>query len=782
MTNATSGSKWQPRIEDDALVRGAGRYAADAPAPGQGIGYFVRSPYAHAKIRAINIEAALQAPGVFGIITPSDMEAAGVTDISIILPLKDRFGKMMPVPARPSLAGDRVLHVGQPIALVVADTLARAQDAAELVEIDFEELPAVADIRDAVKPDAPQLWPDAPGNIAIDWIGPETDGAEHHAEADRIFAGAHKIASVEVVNQRICGATMEPRGATANYDPKADRYELRSSTQGVAPIRDSLVKILSLKPEQVRVTADDVGGAFGIKTPVYPEYPALLVAAKKLGRPVHWMSSRAESFMSDNQARDAVTKGELALDEKGRFLALRIRHLVGMGAFLATVGPQVGTISFARCLPGMYAIPYIAMQASCVFSNTVPTGPYRGAGRPEANYLIERLVDEAARVTGIDRVEIRKRNLIPPSAMPYKTAIGAVYDSGNFAPIIDRALHLAGYEKFSARRAEAGRRGKMRGIGVSCFLEHSGAMPLEGAAFVFRDDNILEFRLNVHSTGQGHATVFGRVIAEKLGIQPEEVVHRHGDSDFGVVGYASVGSRSAMSAGHAIAHAIDTVIAKGKKVAAIALDAEESQIDYRDGAFEVSGTNKRLPLFDLAQKARELVARGEIAESLDSIVKTETPQTFPNGCHIAEVEIDPDTGKLAIVSYTAVDDCGNVLDHTIVEAQVQGGVVQGLGQALLEQTVYDPESGQLLTASFMDYAMPRADEAPDVIGDVLSVPATTNPLGTKGVGEAGTTASIAAIMNAIGDAIPGPAGAKLDMPATPEKVWRACRESAAGNA
>jgi aerobic carbon-monoxide dehydrogenase large subunit len=422
------------------------------------------------------------------------------------------------------------------------------------------------------------------------------------------------------------------------------------------------------------------------------------------------------------------------------------------------------------------------MQAKCVFANTVPTGPYRGAGRPEANYLIERLVDEAARVTGIDRVEIRKRNLIPPSAMPYKTAIGAVYDSGNFAPIIDRALHLAGYEKFSARRAEAGRRGKMRGIGVSCFLEHSGAMPLEGAAFVFREDNILEFRLNVHSTGQGHATVFGRVIAEKLGIQPEEVVHRHGDSDFGVAGYASVGSRSAMAAGHAMMHAIDTVIAKGKKVAAIALDAEESQIDYRDGAFEVSGTNKRLPLFDLAQKARDLAARGEIAETLDSIVKTETPQTFPNGCHIAEVEIDPDTGKLAIVSYTAVDDCGNVLDHTIVEAQVQGGVVQGIGQALLEHTVYDPESGQLLTASFMDYAMPRADEAPDVIGDVLSVPATTNPLGTKGVGEAGTTASIAAIMNAIGDAIPGPAGAKLDMPATPEKVWRACRESAAGNA
>ncbi len=777
MASAVSGAHWRPRVEDDALIRGLGRFAADAPEPGQAAGCFVRSPHAFARIRSIDTEAARNAPGVIGVLTAEDMLAAGVTDIAAVLPMKDRTGKMLTVPARPPLATDRVLHVGQPVALVVADTFAQAQDAADLVEVEYEELPAVADVRDATKPDTPQLWPDAPQNVCIDWVGPEPDGAARMAEVERIFQSAHKVARVELIHQRICGLPMEPRGATGIYDPEKDHYTIRSSTQGVGPIRDGIVQTMHLKPEQVRAVAGDVGGAFGIKTPVYPEYPVLLVAAKKFGRPVHWMSTRAESFMSDNHGRDAFTEAELALDENGRFLAMRIRHRVGMGAYLATMGPQIGLISFPRCLPGMYAIPHIAMEGLCVFTNTTPTGPYRGAGRPEANYVLERLVEEASRVSGIDRVELRRKNLIPPSAMPYTTAFGAVYDSGDFEPILDRALELARYKDFPARRAEAKRRGKLRGIGLSCFLEHSGAMPIEGSSFIFREDDKLEIRLNVHSTGQSHATVFPRLIAEKLGIGAEDIVHRHGDSDYAVPGYASVGSRSAMTAGHAIARGIETIVAKGRKLSARLLDADESQVDYRNGAFEVSGTNRRLPLFDLARKAREMHARGEIEETLDTATKTETPQTFPNGCHIAEVEIDPVTGKVAVVGYTAVDDCGVVLDHTVVEAQVQGGVVQGLGQALLEQTVYDRETGQLLTASFMDYAIPRADEAPDVIGDVHPVPAKTNPLGTKGVGEAGTTASLAAIMNAISDAIPGPAGAKLDMPATPEKVWRACREA-----
>jgi aerobic carbon-monoxide dehydrogenase large subunit len=782
MTKAGSGAKWHPRVEDDALVRGLGRFAADALEPGQGIGYFVRSPHASARIRSIDVVSARSAPGVIGVLTAEDMKVAGVSNTVLVLPLTDRHGKPMFIPARPSLAAERVLHVGQPIALIVADTLAHAQDAAELVSIEFEELPAVVDARDAVKSGAPQLWPDAPNNIAIDWIGPEPDGASHHKEVERIFSGAHCVARVELVNQRICGVTMEPRGATASYDAAADRYTLRSSTQGVGALRDSLTKILGIDAQKMRVIADDVGGGFGLKTPPYPEYPALLVAAMKLGRPVHWMSSRAESFESDNHARDAHTEAELALDREGRFLAMRVRHTVSMGAFLAAVGPQIGVVSFTRCLPGMYAIPAIALEARCVFTNTVPTGPYRGAGRPEANYVMERLVEEASRVSGIDRVELRRKNLIPKAAMPYKTPVGNVYDSGDFEPILDRALELSEYAGFPKRRSDAKRRGRLLGIGVSCFLEHSGALPVEGAAIVFDPGGTLEFRLNVHSTGQGHATVFARLIAERLGIDASHVRHRHGDSDFAIPGYASVGSRSAMTAGHALVRATDTVIAKGKKIAAVVLEADEAKIDYRNGAFEVSGTNLRIPLFDLAEKARELLARGAIAEGLDSLVKAETPLTFPNGCHIAEIEVDPETGKVAVVRYTAVDDCGNVLDHTIVEGQVQGGVVQGLGQALLEQTVYDRETGQLLTGSFMDYAMPHADEAPDVVGDVHPVAATTNPLGVKGVGEAGTTASPAAVMNAIADAIPGPAGAKMDMPATPEKVWRACREMAPAKA
>lgn len=777
MAKAAHDAKWRPRVEDEPLLRGLGRFVADVPAPGQLIGCFVRSPHAFARIRGIDIEEARRAPGVRGIFTAAEVQAAGVGNTSVVLPLKDRAGNAMFIPARPSLAADRVLHVGQPVALVVADTLAEAQDAAELVAVDYEELPAVTDVRAAAEPNAPQLWPEAPNNIAIDWVGPEPDGEKHLAEVERIFAGAHRLARVELLHPRICGVPMEPRGATASFDPDSGRYTLRSSTQGTGALRDSMARVMGIKPEQMHVVADDVGGAFGLKTPPYPEYPALLVAAKNLGRPVHWMSNRAEAFQTDNHARDAYTVAELALDQEGRFLAMRVRHLVNMGAFLAAVGPHIGVVSFPRCLPGMYAIPKIALETRCVFTNTTPTGPYRGAGRPEANYVMERLVEEAARVSGIDPVEVRLRNFIPKSAMPYKTPVGNTYDSGDFAPILERALTLAGYEDFAKRRAEAKRRGRLRGLGISCFLEHSGAMPGEGAAVVFCDDRTLELRLNVHSTGQGHATVFGNLIAEKLGIDREHVHHRHGDSDFAIAGYASVGSRSAMTAGHAVVRAAETVIEKGKKIAAVALDADEASIDYRDAAFEVKGTNRRLPLFDLAEKARELHKNGAIAETLDSNVIADTPMTFPNGCHIAEVEIDPDTGKLAVVAYSAVDDCGKVLDHTIVAAQVQGGVAQGLGQALLEHTVYDRESGQLLTGSFMDYAMPHADEVPDVNGEEYEVPATTNPLGVKGVGEAGTTASLAAIMNAIADAI-GPAGAKIDMPATPEKIWRACREAA----
>jgi carbon-monoxide dehydrogenase large subunit len=526
---------------------------------------------------------------------------------------------------------------------------------------------------------------------------------------------------------------------------------------------------MGLRPERLRVISEDVGGAFGMKTPAYPEHPALLVAARKIGRPVHWMSTRAEAFQSDTQARDSIIEGELALDASGRFLALRARHLQNLGAY--SHAAHVSTNNFVRCFPGVYAIPRLDLSVRCVFTNTIPIGSYRGAGRPEACYLIERLVEEAARASGIDRIEIRRRNFIPASAMPYKTPVGTTYDSGEFGAIFEEALKLSDYAGFDRRHAQSERRGKRRGIGISCFLEHSGAWPQEGAALAFPGGQSLVLALNAQNTGQGHATVFPCVLAQRLGIEPAQVRMRYGDTSLGIAGNPTVGSRSAQAVGHAIVDAVEALLKKGKSVASTLFEAAETDIIYRDGGFEVAGTDRRLSLFEVAEKASQLAAQGKVAEGLGSKVITETPTAFPNGCHIAEVEIDPDTGRVEVVAYFAVDDCGTVLDHTIIEAQVQGALAQGLGQALNERAVYDAD-GQLVTGSFMDYFMPHADEVPEVIGAVHPVPAKTNPLGTKGVGEAGTIASLAAIMNAICDAIPD---ARLDMPATPEKVWRACR-------
>ncbi len=777
--NPNIGAAWQPRVEDDVLLRGKGRYAADVPAPNQCFGCFVRSLHAFARIRAIDVENARRAPGVLAVLTGADMETAKVGNVARVPPSTGRGGKPLVVPHRPALARERVMHVGDPLALVVAETQAAAQDGAELVSVDYEELAPVVDVRAAIASGAPQLWSEAPGNIAIDWPGVKED-EENEKEVDRIIASAPLVARVGLVNQRIVVASMEPRGATASHDPAADRYTLRVCSQGVTQVLEQMSAIMGVAREKMRILTDDVGGAFGLKTGAYPEYPALLIAARKVARPVHWMSTRTESFQSDNHARDSYSDAELALDQKGRFLALRVRHLQNLGGYITSVGVHLSTSNFIRCFPTVYAIPKVACEVKCIFTNTVPTGPYRGAGRPEANYIMERLVEEAARITGIDRIELRRRNMIPSSAMPFKTPVGVVYDSGDFVTIFDKALALSRHAEFGKRRALSEKSGKLRGIGISCFLEHSGAQPTESASLTFSDGEKLVLALNVQNTGQGHATIFPRLLAERLGIEPEQIRHRHGDSDLNLHGYASVGSRSAMTAGHAIVLAADTLIAKGKKAAAHIFEANETEIAYRDGAFEVRGTNRRVPLFELAEHARELAAKG-VVESLDTRVTAETPQTFPNGCHVAEVEIDPETGVVKVVAYIAVDDCGKVLDHTIVEAQVQGGVAQGLGQAVLENIVYDADNGQLLTATFMDYTMPRADEMPDVVGDIHSVPSTTNPLGVKGVGEAGTTASLAAIMNAIADAIPGEAGAKLDMPATLEKVWLACRQAASAS-
>src|SRR2546430_5252799 len=723
----------QPRLEDGPLGRGLGRYAADAPMAGQAQAYFVRSPHAFADIRSIDTTAAKAVPGVLCVLTAADME--GIGNLSQHPPLAGRGGQKLIVPHRPALAGKTVRHVGEAVAVVVAETLIAAQDAAELVAVDYQERAPAVDLREAIRDGAPQLWPEAPGNIAVDWPGLAADPDANAGEVDRVIASAPHAARVAVVHQRIMVQSMEPRGATASYDPADDSYYLRCCSQSARALRDGLAPILGVPNQRLRVVTEDVGGAFGLKTGPYPEYLAILLAARKIGRPVHWMSNRAEAFLSDNHPRDAFSDVELALDERGKFLALRVRHLGNMGAYIGAIGANIQTVNLTRCFPGMYDIPRIDMGVRCVFTNTTPTAPYRGAGRPEANFILERVVDEAARVTGIDPVKLRRRNLIKPSAMPYKTAVGTTIDSGEFATLLDKALALAAYDGFKRRRRAAAKGGKYRGLGIACMLEHAGGAPLEGTALGFPGGEILVLGLNVQSTGQGHASAFNPLLAERLGIRPEQIVHRHGDSAMEVAGYASVGSRSAKTVSHAVIKTVEAMLAKGRAIAATVLEAAESDIEYRNGRFNVVGTDRAISLFDLAARAKEMKKRSEIAEDLDTKTSAETPLTFPNGCHIAEVEIDPATGALALVGYAAVDDCGRPLNPMIVEGQTHGSIAQGLGQAMMEQAVFDASGGQLVTGSFMDYAMPRAHQLPPVQDAIHPVPGQTEPPRREGPGQ-----------------------------------------------
>lgn len=761
------------RVEDFRLITGAGRFADDLHLAGQLFAVFVRSPHAHARIVALDSTAALRAPRVVDVLTAKDMDAAGIGSLSAAPPMTGRDGRGLVVPRRPALVSDLVRHVGDAVALVIAETPTAALDAAELVAVTYEELPAVTNAEAALNADATQVWPEAPGNIAIDWPGPVPD-ATNDAEVDRILNAAQHRISIKVVNQRVAGVPMEPRGATATFDETSGRFTIHVGSQGAGPLRAQLAATMRIEPQNIRVLTEDVGGGFGLKSPIYPEYPALMAAARKLGRPVHWMATRSESFLTDNQGRDNVTFAELALNSDGRFLALRIDAIANVGAYVSGLSVFIATSNFGRCFPTVYDISKIAIGVRCAFSNTVPTGPYRGAGRPEANYVIERLVDAAARQTGIDPVTLRRRNLLRPDAMPHATAVGTVIDSGDFEAILDRALALAEYSAFDARRQQAEARGMLRGIGLSMLLEHAGGMPLEGADIAFSKNGQIVLGLGVQSNGQGHATLYRDLLADQLAISPENVIVRQGDSDLDLKGGPSVASRSTMTAGAAVVTAVERLIAKGKRFAAVALEVAETDVVYSAGAFEVVGTDRSIGLLDLAMRAAAMKERGEIEESFDTRAEVETPQSFPNGCHVAEVEIDPETGHVRVVNYVAVDDCGTVLNHTLVEGQVLGGLAQGIGQALLEEVVYAPENGQVVTGTFNDYAMPRAEVMPPVAAVEHPVPCRTNPLGVKGVGEAGTTGSLAAIMNAIANAIPGGRGDDLQMPATPEKVWRAC--------
>jgi carbon-monoxide dehydrogenase large subunit len=770
VSTAADASIWRGRIEDDPLLRGSGCFGDDVKPEGALAAYFVRSPHAFARIAHIDVTAAKQAKGVKAVLTAADLAEAHYHSVSHAHPIPGRGGKMPYSPDRPVLAEKRVMHVGEPVALVVADTAAAAQEAGEQVVVDYEPLAPVTEVRAAATEGAPQLWDEAPGNIGFDWTAPPDPDGKKQAAIERAFAEAAHVVKVELVNQRLVVASLEPRTASAGYDPATQRYTLRCGTQAVGAVRGHVAGVMGIEPDKLRVTDDDVGGGFGMKGATYPEYIVLLHAAKALGKPVHWVSTRSEAFVSDNQGRDSFWRVELALNKRGRFLALRVNGLGNLGAYFTGIGHFITTLHIAGCLPTVYDIPLAQVNARSVFTNTVPTGPYRGAGRPEASYLLERAIDAAADQTGIDAAELRRRNLIAPAKMPYTTPFGNTYDSGDFPAVFERALARADYAGFAARKKEAKKRGKLRGIGLGCYLEIAGAFPEEAARITFPGGERIEVSIGAGASGQGHQTVFGKVTARKLGIAPDQVTVTSGDSDRDVPGFGAVASRSAMMTGGAISVTADAVIEKGKRVAAMLLQASEGDIGYADGKFKVKDSGREVSLFEVATRAAELKKQGVIEESLDTTAKAKLPPSFPNGCHVAEVEIDPDTGALEIVNYTGVGDCGNVLDDTIVTGQMHGGVAQGLGQALTEDTIYD-SSGQLVSGSFMDYAMPRADTVPPMNVEHFPVACRTNPLGVKGTGEAGTTAAPPALINAILDALPK--GAQLDMPATASRIWQA---------
>jgi len=769
-STAVKTEPWHGRIEDDALLRGEGRFGDDVRPDGALAAYFVRSPHAFAEIGRIDAADAKASPGVVAVLTAADLAAAHYHSISHPHPIPGRNGKVPAAPHRPSLAEARVLHVGELVAMVIAATARAAQDAAEKVVVDYKPLVAVTDVRAAVKAGAPQLWPEAPGNIGFDWTAPADPDGKKQAALDRAFKEAAHVVRVELVNQRLVVASLEPRTATASFDAATGRFTLRCGTQGVAAVRGQVAGAMNIKPEELRILSDDVGGGFGMKGWCYPEYVPMLHAARLLQKPIRWVSTRAEAFVSDNQGRDSFWRAELALTARGKFLGLRVDCLGNVGAYFTGVAHFVFTTHISGCLPTIYDIPQAQVNTRCVLTNTLPTGPYRGAGRPEASYLLERLIDAAADQTGIDAAELRRRNLIAPAKIPYTTAFGSTYDSGDFPEVFERALALADYAGFPARKKAAKKQGKLRGIGIGCYLEIAGAFPEEAARMTFPGGKAVTVSIGAGASGQGHKTVFGKVAARRLGIAPEAMTVTAGDSARDVPGFGAVASRSAMYVGGAIALTADKVIEKGKHVAAVLMQAADSDIDYRDGIFSVRGTSRQVSLFEAAERAVELQRQGVIAETLDTQAVSKSPPSFPNGCHVAEVEIDSDTGVVTIVNYVAVGDCGNVLDDTIVTGQIHGGVVQGLGQALTENTIYDV-AGQLLSGSFMDYALPRADLMPDMTVEHHAVACRTNPLGVKGTGEAGTTAAPPAVINAILDALPK--GATLDMPATPERVWKA---------
>ena len=754
-----------PRQEDPTLLKGEGRYSDDVNLENQVYCVMVRSQMAHGIIKGIDTEEARRMPGVLGIWTGADLNAAGYGALKTVMMVPQRDGSPMKTPTRYSLATDKVRFVGDPVAFVVAETQAEARDAAEAVGIDIEALPAVTEAREAAQPGAPVVFDDVPGNVCADY---------HYGDAPKVaeaFARAAHVTRLHLVSNRIVVCAMEPRSAVAAYDKASDRYTFQAGNQGVFGLKHQMAALLGVKPAQMRILTGNVGGSFGMKGSPYPEYAGMFHAAKILGRPVKWTDDRSGSFLSDQHGRDHDFDAELALDKDGNFLAVRLIGYANLGGYLSNVGAAMGALGVTRNLAAIYRTPLIEVATKVCFTHTSPIGAYRGAGRPEANYFMERLIDTAAREMGIDQIAMRKRNHIRPEEMPYKTASGTVYDSGEFSVLLDKALKFADVDGFAGRKAESKARGKLRGMGIGDYLEVTAPPTNEMGGIRFEPNGDVSIITGTLDYGQGHWSAFAQVLTTKLGIPFRKIKLIQGDSDLLIAGGGTGGSKSIMASGAAIVEASDKVIDKGKQIAGVALEASAADIEFQAGRFTIVGTDRGIGIMELAERLRGGMKLLEgVPATLDvSHVHEAAPSAFPNGAHVAEVEIDPDTGVVEVVKYTMVGDFGTVINPLLVEGQSHGGVMQGIGQAMFERVVFS-EDGQPLTGSFTDYALPRAADAPFFKIDYHSVPAKTNVLGAKGCGEAGCAGSLPSVMNAIVDAL---GGKHINMPATPERVWEA---------
>jgi carbon-monoxide dehydrogenase large subunit len=756
------------RVEDPRLLKGNGRYTDDINPAGTAHGVVLRSPHAAAKLGAIDTQAARAMPGIVGIFTGEDLQRDKIGGLPCLVQLDNRDGSKQATPPHPVLAQERVRHVGDPVAFVVAETVKQARDAAEAIAVHYDALPSITDLAKAIEPGAALVWDDARRNIVFDWEMGQKD------ETGKLIESAAHVTRLTVVNNRLVVASMETRAAIGEFDRASGRWTLNTSTQGGWLLKDQLGPIFNVDKEKIRVITPDVGGGFGMKAFLYAEQALVMYAAQKLGRPVKWTSERSEAFITDTHGRDNITLGELAVDADGIFLALRVRNVANMGAYLSNFAPYIPTLAAAIVLAGVYGFKAIYCNVIGAFTHTVPVDAYRGAGRPESNYLVERLIDAAARELKIDRVDLRRRNMVPPTAMPHTTPVGQTYDSGDYQKVLDTSLKNAAWAGFEARRAEAEKRGKRRGIGLAYYQEATMGADTERAEIRFADDGFVDVYVGTQSTGQGHETAYIQLTVDRLGVPGEKVRVKQGDTDTIPMGGGTGGSRSLYSEGQAIIATADTIIDKGRKAAADALEAAPADIRFAGGRFSIVGTDRGIDIITLAAQQRERAKTDKNAATLDTAeIAKIGAHSYPNGCHIAEVEVDPDTGQVALVRYIVADDFGKTVNPMIVRGQVHGGAVQGIGQAMTENAVYDPSSGQLLSGSFMDYALPRADDLPDIEVELVEVPCTTNPLGVKGAGEAGSIGSPPAVINAVIDALAPLGVTHIDMPVTPERVWRA---------